>query len=173
MNHPLDPWQEHAPPSKSARKREMRHLQNLGERLVGLSRRELGHIPLTDDLARAVAEGRRLKSSEALRRQFRYIGRLLEREGAETVAAALADLDAGHQRQAHRARQLNQLRDRLLEEGLDGVEAVLEEVPGIDRQQLRALLLQARRSQGRDAPDSRLGQRLLRLLREADTGPTP
>src|SRR5690625_5928926 len=112
MNHPLDPWQEHAPPSKSARKREMRHLQNLGERLVGLSRRELGHIPLTDDLARAVAGGRRLKRSDALRRQFRYIGRLLEREGAETVAAALADLDAGHQRQQRSEEHTSELQSR-------------------------------------------------------------
>lgn len=65
------------PPSKSARKRAATAAQELGERLVGLSKAELAALPLPDDLREAirVAHGMRGRGSQARQRQ--YIGRLM------------------------------------------------------------------------------------------------
>lgn len=155
------------PPSKSARKRAMHALQTLGERLVKLSNRQLGHIPLDADLSEAIAEARRLKSSEALRRQLRYIGKLLERGDPEPIQAALTALDEGRQEEAKRFHQLEHWRDELLQRGLEAVEDVMARYPDADRQQLRSLLLTARRESEHRKPPA-AARKLFRYLRELD-----
>lgn len=155
------------PPSKSARKREMQALHDIGARLVKLSGRELALIPMDPDLAAAVAEARRLKSGEAQRRQLRYLAKLLQRTDPEPVRLALADLDSGRQQQARRFQELEHWRDQLLERGLDAVEEVRDRFPDADRQQLRSLLLGARREREHDKPPT-AARKLFRYLRELD-----
>lgn len=158
---------EQLPPSKSARKREMQELQTLGERLIKLSARELGLMPMNPEIAEAVAEGRRLSSSEAQRRQLRFIGKLLARDGAEPIRNALADLDSGRQQLARRFHELEHWRDQLLEQGPQAIEDVVERYPQADRQQLRSLLLAARRERERNKPPA-ASRKLFRYLRELD-----
>ena len=160
------------PPSKSARKRAMHALQALGERLVNLSKRQLSHIPLDADLTTAIEEARRLKSSEAQRRQLRYIGKLLERGDPEPIQAALARLDEGRQQEAKRFHQLEHWRDELLERGLDAVELIVARYPDADRQQLRSLLLTARRERDRQKPPA-AARKLFHYLRELDQHAAP
>ena len=47
---------ELAPPSKSARKRQMNALQELGESLVGLTAAQLARIPIEDERLRSASE---------------------------------------------------------------------------------------------------------------------
>ena len=160
------------PPSKSARKRAMHALQDLGERLVELSKRQLSHIPLDEDIAAAVEEARRLKNGEAKRRQLRYIGKLLDRGDPAPIQAALQRLDEGRQQEAQRFQQLEHWRDQLLEQGLAAVEQVVQRYPAADRQQLRTLLLGARRERERNKPPA-AARKLFRYLRELDQSKRP
>ena len=79
-----------AKPSKSARKREHLALQKLGEELLTLRDSDLRKIELDDDLLEAVLEARRIQSHGALRRQKKYIGKLMRGVDPEPIRAALA-----------------------------------------------------------------------------------
>lgn len=83
------------PLSKSARKRHMTALQELGEALTLLSDRQLGAIPLEDErLLQAVRETRRIRQNGARRRHLQYIGKLMRDIEAKPVIRALTSLDS-------------------------------------------------------------------------------
>ncbi len=83
-------------PSKSARKREYRALQKLGEALIPLQESDLRAMNLGEELLEAVLEAKRTKKRGALRRQKQYIGKLMGRlEDPEPVRTALERLRAG------------------------------------------------------------------------------
>ena len=66
---------ENEAPSKSALKREMTALQELGEALCALSPAELEKIPIEDaTLLEAIHESRRIQKHGALRRHRQFIG---------------------------------------------------------------------------------------------------
>ena len=69
---------EQEAPSKSARKRHMHALQQLGERLVALPQAELDKINIKDDrLKEAIDEARRISARGGLKRQLQFIGKLM------------------------------------------------------------------------------------------------
>jgi ribosome-associated protein len=82
-------------PSKSARKREYRALQKLGEDLIPLLESDLRSMNLGEALLDAVLEAKRMKKRGALRRQKQYIGKLMARlDDPEPIRAKLARLRA-------------------------------------------------------------------------------
>lgn len=152
-------------PSKSARKREMLALQELGEALVRLSDGDLAAIPLGEDLADAIATARRIKSHEGLRRQLQFIGKLMRRTDTEAIAAAYADLQRGRQEYNREFHELEHLRDTLLQRGVDAMSEVLERFPDADRQHLRQLITAAEKEQAAQKPPA-AARKLFRYLRE-------
>jgi len=165
-----DPTDERAPaPSKSQRKREAQALQALGEALVGLPAAGLEAITLPERLREAVELARGLSSRGARRRQMQYIGRLMREVDPEPIRHALQSFENRRRGAATRFQRLERMRDRLLAQGDEGVEAVLAEQPGADRQRLRQLVRQARREQETDR-GSRGARALFRYLREVDEG---
>lgn len=82
-------------PSKSARKRHMTALQELGEALTLLSDRQLAAVPLDDErLSLAVREARRIRQHGAKRRHLQYIGKLMRDIDATPIAEAVDKLDS-------------------------------------------------------------------------------
>ncbi|WP_297527582.1 ribosome biogenesis factor YjgA [Thiohalobacter sp.] len=146
-DEPLQTESPEQPPSKSQRKREAGALQALGERLVALPAATLAGMPLDGELREAVALARRIKARGGRRRQLQYIGKLMRQRDTTAIQAALADLDRGRQAEARRQRELEALRDRLIEMGDAALGEVIERHPDVDRQQLRQLIRQARRDQ--------------------------
>ncbi len=141
-----EPEQER--PSKTAVKKEMQALQNLGEQLVKLSNNELAKIPIHDEhLSEALTTARRLTSREALRRQLQYIGKLMRGIDLTEIEAGLAKRDEGQRELARAFHRLEELRDDIVEQGLPGIEKVVTQFPDADRQRLRTLILQI----GKDA----------------------
>jgi ribosome-associated protein len=135
-------------PSKTAVKKEMQALQNLGEQLVKLSNNELAKIPIHDEhLREALTTARRLTSREALRRQLQYIGKLMRGIDLTEIEAGLAKRDEGQRELARAFHRLEELRDDVVELGLPGIEKVIAQFPDADRQRLRTLILQI----GKDA----------------------
>ncbi len=85
-------------PSKSQLKRDMKALQDLGERLVALPASRLDSLELPDNLREAIALARRITAHEGRRRQLQYVGKLMRHIDASPIAAAL-----GHDDERHRA----------------------------------------------------------------------
>ena len=152
-------------PSKSERKREMQALQELGEAIVGLSDGELASIPLEGTLLEAVTLARRLANREGLRRQLQYIGKLMRESDTDAIAAAYEELLNGRQLLNQKFHQLEQMRDRLLAEGLDAIAPVLDEYPHADRQHLRQLIAAATKEREQNKPPA-AARKLFKYLRE-------
>ena len=153
--------------SKSQRKREALALQALGESLIALPASDLARIALWPDLEAAVAAGRGLERT-ALRRQIRYVARVLREGDAGAVAQALDTVRSPGRREAARHRRIERLRDALMrgDASLDDIRAV---APGLDFQQLRHLVAAARGE--RDDGTGEVGaRRLFRFLRDSGLG---
>ena len=126
-------------PSKTQKKQEMHALQTVGERLVRLPEDRLRKFNLPDDLLQALLEAKRISAHGGLRRQLRYIGKLMR--GAD-IDRLLQDLDTMGASTALQDRLLHateQWRERLLTEKA-ALEDLLRAYPGVDVQALRTLL---------------------------------
>lgn len=157
-------------PSKSERKRQMHARQAMGEELANLSNAELADMPVPADLMEAITIARRIKSREALRRQYQYIGKLmrkLETSELEDAMARRREHDHSLTRSFH---ELEVWRDRLIAEGMPAIDELKSEIPAADRQKLRQLSSNARKEhdQGQPARSSRLLFRYLRELKDED-----
>ncbi|MDX1504289.1 MAG: ribosome biogenesis factor YjgA [Spongiibacter sp.] len=153
-------------PSKTALKKEMQALQDLGAQLVKLSNADLAKMPITDpDLEEAIATARRIKSHEGLRRQMQYIGKLMRLIDSSAIQAALEERERGQKDLARRFHELEGLRDRLLEGGVPAITEAMERFPDADRQRLRQLLLQAEKEKAAQKPPA-AARKLFRYLRE-------
>ena len=157
-------------PSKSERKRQMHARQALGEELAALTNAELAEMPVPSELLEAIAIARRIKSREALRRQYQYIGKLmrkLETADLEDAMARRREHDHSLTRSFH---ELEAWRDRLISEGMPAIDEFKAAIPAADRQKLRQLSTNARKEmeQGQPPRSSRLLFRYLRELKDED-----
>jgi len=151
-------------PSKSALKRAMTELQDLGAELVALSVDQLKKISLPDDLRDAVRAAQRITQHEAHRRQLQYIGKLMRSLDAEPIRAALDEINGVSAAATARMHALERLRTRFLED-----EKVIGEIaaahPGADLLHLRQLRRNALKEQQLGKPP-RAFRELFRVLRE-------
>jgi ribosome-associated protein len=155
-----------AAPSKSAVKRQMLALQDLGEALTRLSDKQLERVPISDEkLLAAIAESRNIRSKNARKRHLQFIGKLMRDIDPEPLQAALDALYKPARDRNDEFHALETMRDQLLARGPAGVDTVLARWPQADRQQLRQLLLQHQREQLRGKPPA-ASRKLFRYLRE-------
>ena len=153
-------------PSKSALKRRMLALQELGESLVALSDKQLDQVPIDDDrLLATIREARKIRSHSARRRHLQLIGKLMRGVDAEPIERALQAMQRKRQANADAFHQLERLRDEVLAAGLAGTELVVTRWPGADRQQLRQMILQFQRDSRHGKPPA-ASRKLFRYLRE-------
>jgi ribosome-associated protein len=151
-------------PSKTELKRRYAALQELGEKLVGLSSSQLDSLPLAAELRVAIDQAARIRSHSALRRQRQLIGKLMREADAVAIEDAFVALGS-QERQAKRAfRQAEQWRDRIAKEGRDAVNAYAL-ASGRDSGEL-ALLYEAYRNENSDKGRKMVLRRIFRLLHE-------
>lgn len=155
-------------PSKSARKREMDALQALGISLADYDTAVLESLPISAELLRAVIALRGMRERGALRRQRQFIGKLMRNEDADALREALAEREREHERAIGISHQVENWRERLLNEGSTALEAVIAAAPTIDRQQLRQLVAAAQRERAAGQPPA-ASRKLFRLLRDTLT----
>jgi ribosome-associated protein len=157
-------------PSKSAKKREMDALQDLGTQLVALSVDRLKKINLPDNLREAVREAQRISSHGAKRRQFQLIGKLMRDIDPAPIQEALDEVNGISAAATARMHHLEKLRIRLLED-----EKVLGEIaaahPDADLQRLRQLRRNALKEQELSKPP-RAFRELFKVLRELESAPS-
>lgn len=160
----MEPFDESAPPSKSALKRQMTELQKLGETLVSLPKDKLDRLPLPDTLRAAIDEARRIHAHGGLRRQMQYIGRLMREFDAQPVADQLQRWQARHNEDNAHFHQLEHWRDRLIADDAS-LAQFIEHYPLTDLQPLRTLIRNARKEAAQQLPP-RSSRALFKLLRQ-------
>lgn len=158
--------EEDLPPSKSELKRQMLALQQLGESLLELSDRQLALMPISDEeLLLAIRETHQIRSNSARKRHLQFIGKLMRHVDPQPIEQALQSLHQSQSKSNDTFHHLEQLREDILEAGVQGVELAIARWPQADRQQLRQLVLQHQRELQRDKPPA-ASRKLFRYLRE-------
>ena len=139
-------------------------MQVLGRSLTELTAAELAGIPVWPSLEAAIVAAHGLERA-ALRRQVRYIARLLREGDEEPVEQALEVVRRPGRREAVRHRRIERLREALIRED-EALVRVRESMPGLDFQQLRQLVSAARRERAEERGSS-AERRLFRFLRDS------
>jgi ribosome-associated protein len=152
-------------PSKSSLKRESAALQDLGQELLDLSSEQLARLDLPAELFEAVRLGQTITAHGGLKRQRKFIGKLLRQLDAEPIRAGLAALKHEGADAVRLQHLCERWRDRMLGEGDSAVNEFIGEHPDADRQKLRQLARDGQRERDAGKPP-RAARLLFRYLRE-------
>lgn len=152
-----------ARPSRTQRTAEAAAVNRLGIEMTKLSPGDLDRLDLPTRLHEEIVRCQRL-NARSRGRQNRLIGQLLRAEDHEAIRARVESLRMDRRAGVQQEKMNDQWRDRLIEEGDAGVEALIEKHPEADRQQLRRLTRTARGSEETKAR-RRARRELLRAIR--------
>lgn len=131
-------------PSKSARKRQMHSLQDLGQELTELPAARVDALGLPESLRDALAEYRRTRSHEGRRRQMQLIGKLMRQADEAPIREAVAAFKLGSAKETLALHHAERWREELLASD-DAITRWMSGFPGTDAQQLRSLVRAARK----------------------------
>jgi len=152
-------------PTKSQLKRDMKALQEIGERLVALNEKQLAKISMDEELLEAVLEARTLKNDESKRRKLQYIGKLMRHTDPEPLKTALAKIEFNKQQNKSHFHKIEKWRDQLITTGDTGLQELMESYPNANRSYLRQLILKAKKN--RNTPTFKgVETEIFRYLRE-------
>lgn len=162
-----DDYEPELPPSKSQLKRDSAALHDLGQELIELAPEQLARLDLPPGLLDAVRLGRTITAHGGLRRQRKYIGKLLRDLDPEPIRQALADLKVVSADAVRLQHTCERWRERMLAGGDAAVNEFLAEYPEADRQKLRQLVRDGQRERERQAGQApRAARALFRHVRE-------
>ncbi|ABA90304.1 protein of unknown function DUF615 [Syntrophotalea carbinolica DSM 2380] len=153
-------------PSRSAKKRAAKAVEDMAAHLVELGDADFRRLPLTGEILQAIEETRRIKAFGARKRQLKHLAGMFRRDedSVQVAEAFLADIQHGRQQAAADFHQLEALRERLCDP--EGFDAALEEIrrkmPAADLGKIRRLAESARLHK-----DKRAFRELFRLLKAA------
>lgn len=133
--------------SKSQKKRDADALKKIGVELIELKQEQLNTLPLTDELRRAIAQAKTIKSHGAKRRQAQLIGKLMRAADSEAIMTAYEQMLDENKGQAISFHEAEQWRDKLMHEGPAALTEFIELYQPADIQQLRQLLKKAKDEQ--------------------------
>jgi len=137
--------------SRTDLKRESDELQKLGTELLGLRAGLFDALPLDEKLVDAVAEAKRITNFEGKRRQMQFIGKLMRPLDPEPIREAINEQLNGSADLTLALHLAEQWRDKLIADDA-ALGEWLQEHPGTDSQQLRALVRQARKDAKPEKP---------------------
>ena len=157
------------PKSKTQIKREMEALQDLGKKLLKLSKNQLKKVEMSDTLRDAIAEAERIKHHEASRRHLQYIGKIMRTEDHETIAQRVALFDSTSAAYNKLFHQLEIKRDALIgENSKEVLSQYLDENPNIEDIQLLRQLIRLSQKEVSQGSNTTNRKKLFRFLREAE-----
>jgi ribosome-associated protein len=125
-------------PSKSQLKRDAKALVGLGEKLLVVPEDQLQQIGLPD-VVNAVLEAKKITKGNARKRQLQYVGKLLRNADLTEVHQLVDRFDASSTEHVTKFHQLENWRERLIEEDNQVIGEIMAVYPDVDRQQLRSL----------------------------------
>lgn len=133
-------FDEFEPVSKTQLKRDSHAIQDLGKRLCTLSADHLARIPLDEPVLDAIALAHRIQNKRsALKRHYQFLGKLLRARDTDAIITALDDIENENKHSIQKHHRAERWRDRIIEQGIDAIEALVVEIERADRQKLRQL----------------------------------
>ena len=153
-------------PNKTALKREMKVLHDLGRELVELAPSKFETLPLSERMYEAVFSGKKMKKS-ALQRQLRFISGIMQEEDVEAIQLQLKVIAQPTEQANDEFHQLETWRDQLIAGDNDLLNKLVEE-NNADRQQLRQFVRNANKEAQQNKPPkaSRLLFKYLKEIQE-------
>ena len=140
----LTPEMDEELKSKTEIKKEMHQLQDFAQSLIEMSKHQRSLIPLNEDLKHAMIVADKIKNKhEALRRHIRHTAKILLETDLAPIHQAIDVMANKHQQATAKFVRLENIRDELIAQGNDGVEALLLEFKEMDRQKLKQLVRNA------------------------------
>lgn len=143
--------EEAGPPSKTQLKAEADEKQALGEALLTLRADLMARLDLPDKLRDAIADAKKITNFEGKRRQMQFIGKLMRPLDPEPIREAINEQLNGSADLTLALHLAEQWRDKLIADDA-ALGDWLNEHPGTDSQQLRALVRQARKDAKPEKP---------------------
>lgn len=153
-------------PSKSELKREMHERQKLGEKIAQLPAVQLATLPLDTELKDAILDYQRFGHREARRRQMQFIGKLMRHADVVALEQAWQLTQSGSDAAKKREHRIERWRERLLAEGDAAINDLLQEIPALDRQQLRQWIREAKKQREDNKPPT-ASRKLFQYLKAA------
>ena len=138
--------------SKSQIKRDADALVALGKKIAGLSKDQFDGMPMSNELREGILAVKKLGKGGAIKRQFKYIGKLLRDSDNEAISQALERQLDKDRSAAARLHMLEQWRDRLVQEGDTALDDFINKFPRADRQHVRQLQRKALQELDRAKP---------------------
>ena len=157
--------------SKSQRKREARDVFLLARELVEMKQNTLNKIlssvDLGEDIGFEIAKARKITSHGARKREIQFLSKKLRQIEIESLHMAIAEPKEFAQIEARRQHRLENWRDALIANGDQVLHRLCQLNTGIDRQQFRQLIRNARREAAQNKPPAS-SRSLFRLLAAVD-----
>jgi len=144
----LDDWV-----SRSELKRQADDYHNLGRTIMGLSDNQRKKIPMSEDLAAAVALANRIRhTKEGFRRQMQFVAKVLRASDVDEIRKSLEQFKNRDKRVEVEMAKLEKVRDRMIKTGETEINAFLEIHQSADRQKLRTLVRSAAKEHKAEKP---------------------
>ena len=154
-----------AGPSKSEAKRECHHLTDMGDEILKLSAEDRQILELPDTLDEAIDLALRIKTRSGKKRQRRYIGKLLRSIDRTAIETNLKKIQHRHDINTDQFKQLEQWRDKLIDNDKQTLNQIIAQYPAIDRQHINQLIRAAHQEKKREKPPA-AARKLFKYLRE-------
>jgi len=133
---------EYDGPSKSQLKRDAKVLVAMGERLLTIPEDQLSHLDMPEVVA-AILDTKKIKKGNARKRMLQYLGKLLRNADLTNVELLIDRFDASSVEHVTQFHQLEDWRERLIDEDKKVIGEIMAIYPDLDRQHLRALVRNA------------------------------
>ena len=159
------------PISKTKRKAAMDELQEIGVKLIELSKDKLTKLDLPETLLDAIKEAKRITANGASRRQRQYIGSLMRNVDVAPILEQFEKWDGKNNEENAYFHRLENWRSRLINED-NALAEFMSEHPNIETQQIRTLIRNAKREQAQNKPP-KSSRELFKLLREITSSEAP
>ena len=156
------------PISKTKLKAEADAAQNIGKKLIDLSKDRLIKLALPEALLDAVLEAKRLTANGAIRRQLQYLGRLMRDIDSAPIVEQLQAWEGKNTQENARFHSMERWRDRLITEPA-ALQEFLALHPQADIQQARTLIRNAQKELANNKPP-KSSRELFKLIRELSEG---
>lgn len=152
--------------SRSAHKREAQAIRKLADQIAALGDQAFGRLVFPDqEVKDAFVTARSLRRvSDERRRQLQYAAKLLRSFGHEDLEQQVQGISATSKEDPQSLR-LEQLREFLIQKGIKGVNAMVELIPGIDRNKLRTLVKRAQDELTSTLPDRPAARALYQFVK--------
>ncbi len=154
------------PPSRSAKKRAAKAIEELAETLITMAEADYRRLPISELLAKELEQARAIKTHGARKRQLKHLAGLLREddENREQIETFIAGIEQGHRQSTEGFHHLEELREGLCDpvRQADSLAEIVKTLPDIDAAKIHRLAKSVQNS-----ADKRAYREIFRMLRDA------